>query len=579
MAMLALAWASCIKKPIIDTVPRRDTTKAEAIHFVLVATNDWHGQLFATKESGVQEALPRGGALTFFSMLSVLREAFPERVLWVDAGDIFHGEWAVHETRGQLAAEAFSLMGLDFAAIGSSDFDLGPSGPQEEAQGALKACMLRAKFPWSSANIYSTADGTRPAWMGGGKLHMVERQGIHIGFVGLTTPTTVQLSPASHLRGLYFGDMVLAAKEGAVALREKGAELVVLVAHVQGGCVDSTDKNCELQEGELKALLEDLPEGLVDVVVVGHSHKPLGHFSKGMPVVQTQGRGKSFSFIHLYWEPTEHRLLRDKTQLQLEIPICEKTWPGRQSCEGPPGPGEEAEPALFLGKPLQRDDRLAVLLEPASKKHMEKQQEWLGVEVGEPLALGEGEESALGGMWAESLWLATKADVALMNREALREGLAAGALSAGRLHQSMPYDSRVALVRFTGEELRRLMQLAFGQTRFRFDVAGVELRLRCFPSGRRRVQTELVSADGRRRAVQDKAFYWVAMPDFLAQGGNGLEGLWVEAPPRQVKLQKGLREEVVHFWLQRREALVSPLRPRILWEDALDSCTFSKEPP
>jgi len=275
--------------------------------------------------------------------------------------------------------------------------------------------------------------------------------------------------------------------------------------------------------------------------------------------------------IELYWHPTQKRLLHEKTRIEAGVPICEKVWPSRKHCEGPPLPGEEAVAATFFGKKLGGDARLMALLAPEAGRFYEREQTRLGVEVGERLSLGEEEESALGGMWAESLLLATQADVALVHRGAFREELEAGALLLGRFFRSMPYNHRVALVRFSGEELRRLMQLAFGQTRFRFDVAGVELQLSCFPSGRRLVHTQRVSAEGHKHAVQDGAFYWVAMPEFLAQGGAGLEGMLVDAPLRPTKLKEGMRTEALRFWRQRPQALFSPLRPRILWENAVDS--------
>jgi len=501
-------------------------------------------------------------------MLSVLREAFPERTLWVDAGDSIWGEWAVAQQKGQPVVEVFSLMGLDFAALGSHDFAYGPLGPPgtpegEDAQGTLKACLSRAKFPWSSANIYAKADGGRPAWLGGGKLHMLERQGLHIGFLGLTAPNAVRFGHASHLEGLYFGDMALAAEEGAIALREKGADVVVLVLHAGGEWCRWGEGGCGLGEGELGGLLEALPEGLIDVVVLGGGHTPLGDYFKGIPVLQPRGMGRHFALLHLYWSPTERRLLRERTQLQGEIAICERVWPSSQSCEGAGEAGEAAEPALFFGKALKVDARLKALLEPLARQSKEKGQEALGVEIGERLSLG-GEASALGGLWAEGLWLATQADVGLMSRRAFHRDLEAGLLLAGRFYESMPYESRVALVRFSGKELKWLMQLAFGQGGWGFDIAGVELEIGCAPSGRRLVRAQLLGEDGRRRGIEEGAFYWVAMPDFLAQGGGGLEALAVGMPMRRVKLQGEMREVLLRFWRQKQKPLLAPREPRVL---------------
>jgi len=588
-AVLGLVGFSCATAPLHDTVPKREVAQAEAIHFVLLATNDWHGQLFATKPE--EGALPQGGVLAFSSMLSALREAFPERTIWVDAGNMLGEEWASPQ-QGQLLVDAFSLLGLEFATLGNGEFDLGPL--EEEAQGALKAHLLRAKFPWSSANVYLKATGNHPAWLGTG-LHMLERQGVHLGFIGLTTPNTPQYSHASNLRGLYFGDMAWAAEQGALALREKGAELVILAIHAPGTCAHGDKPEalpaealptealptealptealppCNLEEGEIWPLLEALPEGLVDVAITGHTLQPLGHFYKGVPVVQTRGMGKSFALVHLYWEPKARRLLRERTRIEVEVPICEKIWPSSQNCKGPPKEGEVAVPSMFLGKAGRVDAKLEALLRPFEGNARERRAESLGVEVGERLSMHGEEASALGGMWAESVLLASKADVALLSREVFRADLEAGMLSAGKLYESMPYGSRLALVRFSGEELRRLMQAALGQTRFRFDVAGVELRLSCFPSGRRRVKTQLVSAEGKKREIEDKAFYWVAMPEFLAQGGGGLEGV-LDTGPRQTTLKKDFREEVLHFWQQRKQALLAPHKPKILWEGMLNSC-------
>ena len=275
-----------------------------------------------------------GGSAVMSAYLKILRGGNFGGVVLLDAGDLFQGTLAANLSEGAVVIDAMNALSYDGAAIGNHEFDYGPVGPISVATqpgvdpfGALKARIAQAKFPLLSANIYESATGRRPSWLPGDGLSMIERKGVKIGIVGLTTPQTPVTTVPVNVASLRFGSLATEALIAAKQLREKGADLVIAVVHAGAKCGkwDNPDdtESCDEKTGEIFEMMRNLPPYTLDAVVAGHTHSVVAHKINGTPVIETYGLGRFFSTIDLFLDPVTKQVISTKTQITPVVPVCE----------------------------------------------------------------------------------------------------------------------------------------------------------------------------------------------------------------------------------------------------------------
>ncbi|MFW5963402.1 MAG: bifunctional metallophosphatase/5'-nucleotidase [Natronomonas sp.] len=143
-------------------------------------------------------------------------------------------------TRGEIALEFFAAVSPTVSTFGNHDFDFG----------ARRAAELVERSPqqWLSANVYD--DGERFAGVEAATIREVD--GVRVGFLGVTDPTTPSANPEA--TQLTFTDPVVATRAAARELRADGAEYVVVCSHLGRG------------DERLAAACD------VDVILGGHVH-------------------------------------------------------------------------------------------------------------------------------------------------------------------------------------------------------------------------------------------------------------------------------------------------------------------
>ena len=163
--------------------------------------------------------LPLGGLAQAAGRVEMLRQR-PTPVLWLDAGDrLFRIDMAMTGTeeaerrlRAILLVDAGSVGGLDALGVGRLELGAGLD--------YLRALERRASFPLLSANLVDTA----------GELLFTPSVLLDAGDrkIGVTSVLPVEVSGP----GYRATDPRRAAKQQVAALREAGAELVVLLSNL-----------------------------------------------------------------------------------------------------------------------------------------------------------------------------------------------------------------------------------------------------------------------------------------------------------------------------------------------------------
>lgn len=584
LALAALVAACAGTPPTVP--PQGGAVPAEPVRLTLVGLNDFHGQVephrTRLKDGQVVE---EGGAATLATYVARLRADNPDGVVLLDAGDLFQGTLPSNLTEGAVVIDVYNHLRFTAAALGNHEFDYGPVGPGaiasrpgEDPLGALKARVRQARFPLLSANIVEAATGQRPAWMGNDGTHLVTVKGVKVGLLGLTTESTPDATHPANVASLRFLPLAPAALEAARSLRARGAEVVVAVAHAGGKCPDLKNprdtSSCERGDGEILAMLDALPPGTLDAVVAGHTHQPMGHFFGDVPVIETTGLSRSLGVVELYVDPVRRRVLPGRTRIQAAIPLCARVDADTDTCDGRrlrDQAGVRLVPASFLGAPVVPDAEVERLLAPALKLAQEAQRRPVGVSAATSLTRGYTEEGALGNLIADALREAAGADVAVMNPGGVRADLPAGPLSFGQVYEVLPFDNTVAVLQLTGAELRRLLALAHAHERGAvFAVSGLQVTLTRCP-GPQRFQD--ATREGGR-PLETEGTYRVAVPDFLARGGDGLGPVTRALPPERVDLAPArgmdLREALIAYGRARGGTLSAPPLGRVRYMGVAD---------
>ncbi len=551
--------------------------KQQPLRITIVGTNDWHGWVAPQSEKFPQGEIRQGGAALFSAYLKVLRAQNPDGVVLLDGGDMFQGTLLSNSTEGAVVIKAFNLLGYDAVAIGNHEFDYGPVGPvsvagnaQLDPFGALKARIAEAKFPVLSANTYDKETGNHPAWLGGDGTVLIERHGVKIGIIGLTTTQTPSTTVPVNVKSLRFADLAQEALAASNRLRKKGADVVVVAAHAGGKCDEKTHgadtASCDLDVAEIFKMITALPAGAVDAVVSGHTHSFLGHIVNGVPVIQSWAMGRYFGLIELTIDPQTRKVLPALTTIDPAVPLCETVDETSQNCDTKAllkrPETVRVQPAKFRGQVVAPDPIMVEMLKPLLANTEALQNKLLGVTVPETLWRNYDGESVLGSLLADNVRDMEKADVVLLNSGGLRADLKKGPLTYGAVYEVLPFDNGIARIELSGAQLTAFLNMAYASKRGVFQMSGAEIELsKC--AAPKRIRSLKVAG----KPVVDTGKYLMVLPDFLARGGDGLGPAFAMLDSKQIDLgesrEKNLREALLDHWQKKPPQLSAPKLGRI----------------
>jgi len=513
----------------------------------ILSLNDLHGRV---------GALP-----AFAGYLEALRLARGDRgqVLAVDAGDMFQGTIGSNYSEGACVVSAYNALGMTVAALGNHEFDYGPidGAPPVNGllpQGALRARIAEAEFPYLSANLVAT-NGAFPAWENLFRRVLLRTPELAIGFVGVLTRETPSIVMPDYFAGLDVTDLSAAVREQAQALRREGAHVVIALAHAGAECHRFDDprdlSSCDRETSELFRTVRETGPGLVDAWIGGHTHAGAAHYVEGVPVVEAYSRGKAFGRIDLRLSGSPPRVVEARP------------FPPEPLC---PDSAELApcETHDYEGQKVVASEAVADVIAPALEVARKERERSLGVEVAERLSPEHDVESPLGNLFVD-LMLAhfPNADLALSNGGSLRAALPAGPLSYGALYEAMPFDNRIVTLELSGGELRKVLERHLSaDARGIVSVAGLEVEAHCQAGA---VEVRILR---RGKPVRDDAKLTLVTSDYLASGGDLLFSPLGEPRLRIENASSLLLRDVLALELKKRKRVrardsFDPHRPRL----------------
>lgn len=356
-------------------------------------TNDEHGWM-----EGVEEGM--GAA----NLMGLWREAgYSEDgpYLILSGGDMWTGPAISTWFEGESMAEVLNGMGYAAAAVGNHEFDFGLE--------TLRARSIQSDFPFLSANTRDAGGETPQEW-GIQPYTTLERNGIQVGVIGLTTTSTPFTTNPNNLRDLQFLEYEAALREVTPLARAAGAELLVVVGHL---CRD-----------ELQALARQVVDLSLHVMGGGHCNEQFAETVAGTLLIGGGYHLTSFARVDLLFDTESDTLLqveatternRPSAAVDEEVAAIVARWQERTA--------EELNVVIGYsdhGLPRYSDEMLALVPES-----------WL--------------------------WTYPAADVAITNRGGFRAALPPGEITFGDIVGILPFNNVIVDLELRGDELLRVL--------------------------------------------------------------------------------------------------------------------------
>lgn len=394
---------------------------------VILHTNDHHGQVIPFLDPPTGRTV--GGLAALATLVHRQREE-AERigaaVLLLDAGDLNTGvpESDLLDAVPDIAV--MNALGYDAMAVGNHEFDVGLP--------ALLRQRDQMHFPLLSANVLREDDG-HPAFMA---TQVLERGGLRIGIVGLTTESAAFLTLPENRAGLRFEPALEVAKRVVPRLRAQ-CDLVLALTHLgyyPGGNYGTSTP------GEV-SLARAVP-GL-DAIVGGHTHTalPAPVVENGVPIVQAQDRARYLGRLDLLLDP-QRKVVAHEGQL---LPVIVKD---------PHTPANE----------VPEDPAVLALLAP----HLAKVSGQLDEVVGRAPVLFDGErahvrsgDTNLAFLVTDAYRAAGQTELAFAVGGGLRASLPAGDVTFRQVLTALPFDNRLVRGKLTGAQVLEVLRLGARQ--------------------------------------------------------------------------------------------------------------------
>jgi 5'-nucleotidase len=270
--------------------PPRPPAPRGMVELQLLGVNDFHGHL--------EPPYPGlGGAAWLGAHLARATRSHPDRTITVHAGDMVGASPLVSSHfHDEPAIEVTNRMGFDVGTVGNHEFDEGGAellrlirggaridGPHPETS---DPDWRGASYPYLAANTLERASGEPilPPY------EIVERAGVQVGFIGVTTEDTPKWLLPEHRRPYRFTDISDAVNRWAAELRARGVETIVVLAH-SGAFQKGTSAAGEIVDETTEM------DDAVDVVVAGHTHSRLNLSVDGKLVVESEAYGTGYDRV------------------------------------------------------------------------------------------------------------------------------------------------------------------------------------------------------------------------------------------------------------------------------------------
>ena len=245
---------------LIMSVCSTNAKKPKTVTLKFIETTDVHGMFFPTNYTTGKAV---GGSMArVSSYVKSQRATYGNNLILLDNGDILQGQptnyyWNFIDTQDEnIAASVVNYMGYDAQTFGNHDIETGHN--------CYDKWNREVKCPILAANMINAETGnpyTNP-------YKIIEREGVKIAILGMTTPAVPNWLSESLWSGIRFEEMVSCTRKWVKTIKEKeNPDLIIGLFHsgLKGGITnDEYDENATLAVA--------LRVHGLDAIFYGHDH-------------------------------------------------------------------------------------------------------------------------------------------------------------------------------------------------------------------------------------------------------------------------------------------------------------------
>jgi len=503
------------------------TLMAEELLLDVMFTNDVHGGIDRYEATFMNPQFPPmlgGGGSAATYIKSVKSKAGQDRSnLLLDAGDFFQGHPVGTVTDGRAVVDYFNRVGYDALVIGNHEYDIG-----EER---LIPTLELANFPILSCNIVKKGtdelvDYVRP-------YIIVEKLGLKIGIVGVTTTDTEQMSMVDNIKNVDFKPAKESVAKYVKIVRDQNVDLVIVVGHMglpyepepvyEKRYLSGEERDEARRWGYDSQEIAHEVEG-IDVFFGGHMHK---------------------GFKQAWEDPDTHTLVfqgyaygSNVGHVTLKIDKETKTLAGYEA------------PAIYEGVLVTVFEDEFIPDTEISKVILEQQiiaEEGMDDPIGKAdvhlSKLGSGAQNVIGNMVCEAMLGYTGADFAFMNLGGIRDEIGKGTITYRDVFKVMPFDNQIIMAEVSGAFLKDIIEARVAGSRHGLRVAGVKVVY----SKKRKSQDRVTLLEVGGEPWSATRMYKITTTDFLMQGNAGLQLLTKVPEDNITRYEIGLRDAIVEY--------------------------------
>ena len=230
---------------------------AKEVNVKFLGTSDVHGRIVPWSY-GADIEDKSGSYAQIATYVKEARKSHPDLIL-VDIGD------AIQDNQVEVFAKTekyykdnpvpkvLNAMNYDIFILGNHEFNFGMTALDEILKD-MKAKQLTANFYHKDGKRY-----IEPTTI-------IEKDGVKLGIIGLTTPMSAKFEEdTGHLKNMKFSSPSEEAKAQIKALKEKGVDAIVVLAHM------GIENENNIPDTGVADLINNV-EG-IDVIIAGHMHK------------------------------------------------------------------------------------------------------------------------------------------------------------------------------------------------------------------------------------------------------------------------------------------------------------------
>ena len=409
----------CLAVIISGCAPTANTDKSEGEKGVYVLyTSDVH--------CGVEDGFGYAG---LYAIRKSLEDQGYETIL-VDDGDAIQGETIGSYTHGEAIVDIMNKAGYDVAIPGNHEFDYGMDN--------FFYLVNHANYPYISCNFTKNDGLVLPPYK------IIEKGGLRIGFVGVTTPETLTSSEPKHFQnekgeyiyGFMEGDagkrLYDSVQKAVDEVRSKGADYVYVMGHV-----GNEESNIPYTYADIIANTNG-----IDVFLDGHSHDTEQVVVKNKDGVDVTRSAVGTKLAHI-----GHSLITSEGIKDTSL------WSWTNDVSAISLLGIDNKLGSAINKKMQELEAILKQKVAYSSVELTTNDPEKKDSKGQPVRLIRRTETNLGDLCADSIRIRTGADIAFQNGGGIRDNIKKGDITYEDIIAVLPFNNTICTVEATGQQI------------------------------------------------------------------------------------------------------------------------------